>query len=212
MMKTLSLTAALLACTLATPVPSVQAAPPEGGVSTFAAQAGPPGMGDAVPYVGDVVFGHGPGMPFAGMPAMCGPMAFGPLPAAPMFGTFTAAGPLMAGGMGRTSLAAIMALPDLSEKQRQSITNRQRELQRRLVRMQEKALEAQFALQDASSGDRPDPNAVGSAMQSVFDVRRQMVEAVITAHNDFLDILTEEQVRMLSSHGGHISVHGAMMQ
>jgi len=97
-------------------------------------------------------------------------------------------------GMG---LHPMMQVPDLSDDQRSTLTTRQRELQRELWRLQGEALDARFALEDAYKGDAPDPKAVGKAMQKVFDMHRQMVEATIAARNEARKVLTQDQLNAL---------------
>jgi Spy/CpxP family protein refolding chaperone len=100
-------------------------------------------------------------------------------------------------GIGR-----LLQIPDLSGEQRQKLIDRDRQLQRQLLQLESKALDAQFALQDATRTDTPDPKAVGRALQNVYSVRAQMVEAAIAAANDARSMLTEEQRASLAQQRG----------
>lgn len=131
----------------------------------------------------------------------------------PMIGHPMMGHPMM--GMG---LQRLLNIPDLSDDQRATLTVHHRSLQRELWRLQGKAMDARFALEDASGVDVPDPKAVGRAMQGLFDVRRQMVEASIAARNDARKVLSDEQVkalddgvRAMGTHGMH-GVHRSMMR
>jgi len=64
----------------------------------------------------------------------------------PMMG----AGAMMGGGIRR-----LLQVPDLSDAQRRQLVDRQRELQRRLLQLQGKALDARFALEDAGQNGLP---------------------------------------------------------
>jgi len=203
-MNSRTLTATLLTAVLSASISPIRAAPPEGGMGTISVQTDPHGPGFFAAYGNDVMFGPGlRGM--IGAP-MCGPMLTQPLIGGPLFDAVAVAGPGML-GRAHMDTARMLSLPDLTEAQRRSLTERQRDLQRQLLKLQEKALDAQFALEDVASKERPDPKAVGGAMQDVFAVRRQMVEATIAAHNDLFSILTEEQVQALSGRGPATVTH-----
>lgn len=134
-----------------------------------------------------------------------------------MMGNSMMGNSMMGGSMMNIGMGRMMQLPDLTDDQREALTNRHRALARQLFGLQQKAMEARFALQDAMSPDAPDPKAVGRALQGVFDVRRQMVEATIAAHNDARAVLTDEQRELLSRRGagmgmGMSGMRGRMMQ
>lgn len=173
-----------------------QAHPPERGMGMTMGQGDSGGMGMMGGSMMDMMMGRESSM---GMMGRSG-----------MMGECTMDGSVMGMGLGR-----VLQVPDLSDEQRETVTSRHRELQRQQLRLQEKALDARFALQDAAAEDMPDPEAVGRALQGVFDVCRQMVEATVAAHNDVRNALTEEQLEALTSHGPGMDMsgmRGRMMQ
>lgn len=137
----------------------------------------------------DMMMGPGPGM---GMMGRSGMMS------CPMMGD----GSMMGGGfMMGAGIGRLLRIPDLSDEQRQRLVERDRELQRELFKLEGKSMEARFALQDAVRPSTPDPKAVGRALQNVFAVRTQMVEATIAAANDGRAVLTDQQREALDSRG-----------
>ncbi len=127
---------------------------------------------------------------------------------------------MMGSGMG---IGRMMGVPNLTDQQRQDLIQRHRQLEKRMLDLEKQALDARFALEDAFSKSTPDPQAVGSAMQGMFDVRKQMVQAAIVAHNDMLGKLTDQQREALEqghsrmgamrgNAGGDSMHHGGMMQ
>jgi len=157
------------------------------------AQAHPPGRGMGMMNM--MMGGENPG----GMDMMMGQGTSGGM--GMMDGPMMGRAGMMDGTMMGMDLRRILQLQDLSDEQRQKVNNRHRELQRQLVRLEEKALDARFALEDTVAGDAPDPKAVGRALQGLFDVRRQMVEATIAAHNDVRGLLMDEQRGELNDQG-----------
>jgi len=154
---------------------------------------------------------------------MGGPMMMG----GSMMGGSMMGGPVMIGSMvGQPDmlsghmrmLGRMLGVADLSAEQRKALTTRHRELHRELWRLEGKEMDARFALQDVLDQDSPDPKAVGSALQGVFDVRRQMAEAVVAASNDGRKVLTKAQLESLNRPGpmgmGAMGMHGErrMMQ
>jgi Spy/CpxP family protein refolding chaperone len=135
----------------------------------------------------DMMMGQGMGM-MGGPGMMSCPMMGG----GPMMGR----GPMMGAGIGD-----FLRIPDLSDEQRQQLIERDRQLQRELLKLEGKSMEARFALQDAARTNTPDPKAVGHALENVFAVRTQMVEATIAAANDGRAVLTEQQREALDNRG-----------
>lgn len=152
----------------------------------------------------DMMMGQGSGMGMMGGPGMmtCPMMGRGlVVSGGPMMagGHMMGGGPMMGGAwtMG-AGIGRFLQIPDLTSEQRQQLVDRGRQLQRQLLQLEGKALEARFALQDAAGIDTPDPKAVGRALQNVYAVRTQMVEATITAANDARGMLTDEQREAVS--------------
>lgn len=135
-----------------------------------------------------------------GRQGMMGPGMMGSGAVCRTMGPGMMGGSMMGRGMMGMGMGRMMRLPDLTDAQRQTITQRHRQLQKQMLDLEKQALDARFALEDAMAKDMPDPKAVGRAMQGVFDVRRQMAEAAIAAHNDVLNALTDEQRQALRSH------------
>lgn len=182
-MKGRATTKALLAASLMVLTTLAQAHPPDGGKGMMG-QGGSGGMGMMDGSMMDMMMGPESSMGMMGRSCM----------------------------MGRSTMSMrmerILQLPGLSDEQRQTLADRHRALQRQLLGLEEKALEARFALQDAAAEETPDPKAIGGALQGVFEVRRQMVEATIAAHNDARDVLTEEQLEALASQGRGMGMSG----
>jgi hypothetical protein len=57
---------------------------------------------------------------------------------------------------------------------------------------------------------------VGAVYGKIFDLKRQMIEAMLTAKNSSMDVLTEEQLaqmeKMKHKGGGMMQGQGGMMQ
>ena len=117
-------------------------------------------------------------------------------------------GDMMSGGghMGRMGKYKGLGL---SDEQTQQMRDIQYKLRKMHWEIMGQMIDQQAALQKAYTGDRPDPAAVGAVYGKLFDLKRQMIEASLTAKNSTRDVLTEEQ-RVQMKKSKH--KRGCMMQ
>lgn len=99
---------------------------------------------------------------------------------------------------------------DLDDKQRRSANAIQDELRRKRWELMGRTMDEQSKLRDLYEAEKRDPKAIGAAYQRIFDLRRQMIEATITAHNRIEELLTPEQRKTAREHWGR-SWRGRMM-
>ena len=59
--------------------------------------------------------------------------------------------------------------------------------------------DAQDKLRELSAADMPDPKQVGAAYAAIADLKQQMIEAHVQAHNDMQTVLTKEQREQLQT-------------
>lgn len=90
-----------------------------------------------------------------------------------------------------------IGLLDLNTEQRSKLNKIQIELRKKLWSLKGKTIDEQARLYELYSVDRPDPKKIGQVYSSIFDVRRQMIEAKIEARNRVKEILTREQLNRL---------------
>jgi Spy/CpxP family protein refolding chaperone len=131
-----------------------------------------------------------------------GPGMMGGQPGSGMMGGHH--GPGMMGGYG-----GLYGL-DLDDKQRKSANAIQDELRRKRWELMGRTMEEQIKLRDLYEAERRDPKAIGAAYQRIFDLRRQMIEATVAAHNRIEEFLTPEQRKVAREHWGR-SWRGRMM-
>lgn len=116
------------------------------------------------------------------------------------------------GGMGPGMMGAQGGLygVELDDKQRKSANAIQDELRRNRWELMGRTMDEQSKLRDLYEAEKRDPKAIGAAYQRIFDLRRQMIEATITAHNRIEELLTPEQRKTAREHWGR-SWRGRMM-
>lgn len=105
---------------------------------------------------------------------------------------------MMDGGM--------MGMPDglpgvgLDDKQRKQVNAIQDELRRKRWELMGRTMDEQARLRDLYEADKRDPAEIGAAYQRIFDLRRQMIEATVAAHNRIEALLTPAQRKSAREH------------
>jgi len=121
-------------------------------------------------------------------------------------------GPGMMGGYGMGSGMMHGGMDyglDLSGEQRKQIGGIHTDLRKRQWALKGEVIDARGQLFELYADDPPDPKQIGAVYGKIFDVRRQMIEAAIDAHNRHRAVLTDEQREQLQQNRpGHR--HGAM--
>ncbi len=99
---------------------------------------------------------------------------------------------------------------DLSDEQKTKMSEIRYKLRKKNWQIMGPMIDQQAALHKAYAGDRPDPAAVGAVYGKIFDLKRQMIEARLTAKNSSMDVLTEEQRAQMKKmkHKGGSMKHG----
>lgn len=128
--------------------------------------------------------GYGCGMGMMGGPGM----GYGP---GAMMGRHGAYG--MGMGMGMMGGLGPMAMPDLSDAQRDQMEKIQAGLMKKQRALMRQVWDEQEKLWDLSSAEKRDPAAIGKAYSRLADRKRQMLEARIHAENEMAAVLTKEQ-------------------
>ena len=96
-------------------------------------------------------------------------------------------------GMGPRGMQWRINMLDLSDEQREKIMGIFVEMSKRHGDLMGKLWGELKNLQDLYSADTLDAKAIGEAYSGFFDIKRQMIESTIEAHNQRLAVLTEEQ-------------------
>lgn len=140
--------------------------------------------------------GYGPGM-------MGGP---GPGPGMGSFGPGRGYGPGMMGsygeGRGYGMMGGMMGLGplyglDLNEQQLARINQIQDETRRKNWSVMGKLIDEQAHMRDLFLADKRDPAAIGKQAMKLADLRRQMLETAVDAHNRIEALLSKEQKEQL---------------
>jgi Spy/CpxP family protein refolding chaperone len=107
-------------------------------------------------------------------------------------------------GMGPGMMGMHEGLPGiaLDDKQRKQFNAIQDELRRKRWELMGRTMDEQAKLRDLYEADKRDPAAIGAAYQRVFDLRRQIIEATVAAHNRIEALLTPEQRQAAREHWG----------
>jgi Spy/CpxP family protein refolding chaperone len=100
--------------------------------------------------------------------------------------------------MGRNPMHMIMSL-DLNDTQRSKITKISDELNHNNWTTKGLIMDESAKLRDLYAADKRDPSAIGKEYQKIFDLKRQMIEATITAQNRIEELLTPEQRAQLKN-------------
>ncbi|MDT3736970.1 MAG: Spy/CpxP family protein refolding chaperone [Denitratisoma sp.] len=168
-----------------------------------------PGLAMADPSRGGMMGGYGgmgPGM----MGGQYGPGMMGGQYGPGMMGGGYGHG--MMGGYGPGMMGAQGGLfgIELDDKQRKSVNAIQDELRRKRWELMGRTMDEQSRLRDLYDAEKRDPKAIGAAYQRIFDLRRQMIEATVAAHNRIEEQLTPEQRKTARDYWGR-SWRGRMM-
>jgi Spy/CpxP family protein refolding chaperone len=101
----------------------------------------------------------------------------------------------MMGGMGmmESPRAGMVRALALSDEQRTKINKLSDKLQHDNWAAMGAIMDESAKLRDLYEADRRDPAAIGKEYQKIFDMKRQMIEAMITTQNQIEDLLTDEQ-------------------
>ena len=130
------------------------------------------------------VYGYGPGM---GMPQP----GVGMMP--PGMGIMPPGMGMPHPGMGPRGMQWRLNMLDLSDEQREKIMGIFVEMSKKRWELMGSLWDEQKKLQNLYAADILDPKAIGEAYSGFFDIKRQMIESMIEAHNQRLAVLTEEQ-------------------
>ncbi len=119
---------------------------------------------------------------------------------------------MMGGGYGQGMMGQRDGLPGitLDDAQRKKANGIQDDLRRKRWELMGRTMDEQIKLRDLYDAEKRDPAAIGAAYQRVFDLRRQMIEATVAAHNKIEGLLTPEQRKTARDYWGQ-SWRGRMM-
>jgi Spy/CpxP family protein refolding chaperone len=123
---------------------------------------------------------YGGGYGYGGMGAMMGMMGIG--------------------GHGMMGMGPYYML-DLNDQQRAKIGQIQDEMRKKNWEVMGKLLDEQARLRDLYVADKRDPAAIGKQSMKVAELRRQLLEASVDAHNRIEALLTKEQKERLRRFG-----------
>jgi len=131
----------------------------------------------------DAQYGMGPGMMGGyGMgPGMMGGYGMGP----GMMGGYGM-------GPGMMGLGNYRGL-DLSADQKSKISQIQQEVRKKHWALMGQMMDAQYKLQELYDADKQDSAAINKQYKEIEDLRRQMVDSSVDAHNRINGMLTKEQ-------------------
>lgn len=107
----------------------------------------------------------------------------------------------------------IMSL-NLTDEQRAKINKLNDELQHKNWEREGMIRDESAKLRDLYEADKRDPKAIGAEYQKIFDIKRQMIEAMVDTENHMEELLTPEQLRQLKDmrhHMGDMHGHPMMM-
>ena len=157
-----------------------------------------PGRGG---YGPGMMGGYGPGGYGPGMMGGYGRGGYGP---GMMGGYGGGYGPGMMGGLGAGMGYGMMGLGplyalDLTEQQLAKVTQIQDETRRKNWSVMGKLQDEGAHMRDLFLADKRDPAAIGKQAMKIADLRRQMLEASVDAHNRVEALLSKEQKDQLRS-------------
>ncbi|HSS66277.1 MAG TPA: periplasmic heavy metal sensor [Gammaproteobacteria bacterium] len=128
-------------------------------------------------------------------------------------------GPGMMGGYGlgpgMMGIGPMSGL-ELNSEQQKQIARIETGLRKQNWTLQGEIIDARGELLQLYADETPDPKRIGAAYGKIFDLRRQMIEAAIEAHNRQRAVLTDEQRENLrrgrygSGAGGYLHNYGRM--
>ena len=123
--------------------------------------------------------GMGPGMMGPGGMGMMGGMGSGMMGMGPA-------------GMGMMGMGP-MGMLDLSDEQQSKVGEIMDATRKQQWDLMGRMMDEQSRLRDLYAQDKPDPKQVGAVYAKIFDLKRQMIENGVAAHNSMYDSLTSEQ-------------------
>ena len=154
-------------------------------------------------------YGYGPGW---GMGPQMGMMHPGMARPHPGMGMMRPGMVIPPPGMGMRGMGQRLNMLDLSDEQRQKIMSIFVEMSKKRWGLTGKLWDEQKKLQSLYTAENLDAKAIGDAYRGWFDVKSQMIESMIEAHNQRLAVLTEEQRNKLNElraqWGGQMQVRG----
>ncbi len=107
------------------------------------------------------------------------------------------------GMMGGMDMSAIRML-DLTDQQRARINKIQDSLRKKNWNTMGKIMDEKAKLRDLYAADKRDPKRIGAVYGRIFDLKRRMIEAAITAKNEQEAILTKQQRKQLKQWRGNV--------
>jgi Spy/CpxP family protein refolding chaperone len=113
-----------------------------------------------------------------------------------MMGGHGMMGGMMGGMMDSPRMHMVMQL-DLSDDQRAKINKLYDDLHHRNWETQGKIMDEAAKLRDLYEADKRDPKAISGEYQKVFDMKRQMIEAMVDTQNHVEELLTPAQLAKL---------------
>lgn len=140
-------------------------------------------------------YGHGMMGGYAG-PGMMGGYGYSPGHGPGMMGGYGYGyGAGMMGGYGRGGMMGLGHLYglNLSNEQLAKINQIQDEIRKKNWGLMGKLLDEQAQMRDLLLADKRDPAAIGKQAMKMADLRRQMLEANVDAHNRIEALLSKEQ-------------------
>ncbi len=106
-------------------------------------------------------------------------------------------GMMSRGGMGMMSRGGMgmgaMGILDLSDAQRTKIRRIQNDLRKKNWATKGKIMDERTRVQDLYAKDTPSSKAIGAVYGRIFALKRQMIEAGVTAKNQQIAVLTPKQ-------------------
>lgn len=90
-----------------------------------------------------------------------------------------------------------MHMLDLSDSQRKSIRNIQKETRAQQLTLHDKLTEHADELYSLYKEDKPNAKKIGNIYKKIFDIKRQQIELSITTKNKAYDLLSKEQKEQL---------------
>jgi Spy/CpxP family protein refolding chaperone len=100
-------------------------------------------------------------------------------------------------GMGMHRGMRMMNMLDLSDSQRNKIRSIKSALRKQHFATMIKMMDERDRLQDLYAKDTPNPRTIGAAYGRIFVLKRQMIEASITARNRMHAVLTPKQKQQM---------------
>lgn len=115
------------------------------------------------------------------------------------------------GSMVESPRMKMVMMLDLSNEQRSKINKLSDQLHHDNWAIQGSMMDETAKLRDLYEADKRDPATIGNEYRKIFDLKRQMIEAMIDTQNHIEALLTPEQLAQLKNmHHMHESMHESM--